>query len=87
VRPCAPPHALSAAQLETILAYAAEDGELVAIMRPSGVLGGGWLTFQTVELATRFVYEHKLEPNGRAWQLGQVEPGNSWTNPPLRSTG
>ena len=68
---------LSAAQLQTILAYAAQDGPLVAIIRPWGLLGDGWLTFQTVELATGLHYEHKLEPDGRAWHLGQAQPANS----------
>lgn len=78
---------LSAGQLDTILAYAAQDGQLVAIVRHRGFLGRGWLTFQTVELATRLVYEHKLGPDGRAWHLGEAQPANSWTSPPPRATG
>ena len=65
-----------------MLAYAAEDGQLVSIIRPTGLLPvRGRLQFQTLELATGLTYEHKLEANGRAWHLGQAVPGNRWTHP------
>ena len=77
--------ALTPAQVDTVLAYAAEDGRLVSIaLRPS--LAGGWLLFQTLELATGLTYDHKLEPDGRAWHVGRAVPGNPWTHPPPETT-
>ena len=73
---------LTPAQLETVLAYAAQDGRLVSIIGPRGIMGRRLLHFQTLELATGLTYEHKLEPNGRAWQLGQAVPANPWAHPP-----
>ena len=58
------------------------DGRLVSIIGPTGIMGRGLLRFQTLELATGLTYEHKLEPNGRAWQLGQAAPANAWAHPP-----
>ena len=55
---------LTPAQLETVLAYAAQDGRLDAIIQPTGITGRGLLHFQTLELATGLAYEHKLEPTG-----------------------
>ena len=65
---------LTAAQVETILAYAREDGQLVSITMWDYGLGRGSVLFQTFEQATGITYEHKLEPNGRAWFNGRAQP-------------
>ena len=63
---------LTAAQVETILAYAREDGHLAAITMWAYGLGRGSVLFHTFEQATGTTYEHKLEPNGRAWFNGRA---------------
>ena len=63
---------LTAAQVETVLAYAREDGHLVSITMWAYGLGRGSVLFQTFEQATGIPYEHKLEPNGRAWFNGRA---------------
>lgn len=78
---------LTAAQVETVLAYAAEDGRLLSVSTRRDLLAPGCLLFQTLELATGLAYEHKLEPNGRAWHLRRAQPPNPWTHRLPRPVG
>ena len=64
---------LTPGQVDTVLAHAAEDGQLVSIIRASALDARGCLRFQTLEAATGLTYEHKLEPNGRAWHAGRAD--------------
>jgi len=60
---------LAPPQVDTVLAYAAKDGRLVSVNAARNVLADGWALFETFEVATGLVYEHKLDPNGQAWTL------------------
>ncbi len=63
---------LTAAQIETILAYAATYGQLVSVaLRPSA-MARGCVRFETLEAATGITYADKLEPCGRAWFAGRA---------------
>ena len=69
--------ALTTAQVETILAYAREDGHLASITMWAYGVGRGSVLFHTFEQATGITYEHKLEPNGRAWFNGRAQTSHA----------
>ena len=65
--------ALTAAQIETILAYAATYGQLVSVTPRPSHMARGWAVFETLEAATGITYQDRLERCGRAWFAGRSQ--------------
>ena len=64
---------LTAAQIETILAYAATYGQLVSVTPRPSHMARGCVLLETLEAATGITYADKLEPRGRAWFAGRAQ--------------